>query len=405
MHKVLIVEDDQLVAGIYRNKLAVAGFEVQTAFDGEIGLETARNFRPDAVLLDLMLPKVTGVDLIRQIRAEPGMDQVPLIVFSSTFLTNLIQEAWKAGATKCLSKANCTPKQVIEVVRGAISARTAAMPPAAIGAASNGGPLPVRGYAGVGAALSPSDADTQFLNEIRQSLMDSVPATLSSLRGELQALIKSSDEPTRARLMQDMYRRVHTITGNAGLAEWHHVAQFADALEVLLKELFEKPKNLNVSSLRTLAAAFDCLGLLFQSGLQLESLESRPPRILVVDDDAISRRAVTYAVEKVKLKSVSLDDPQAALKQLGETAFELVFLDVDMPGMNGYELCSKLRALPAHKKTPVVFVTSLNDFESRANSTMSGGTDFIAKPFLFLELAVKSMVYILRGRIEAGRAA
>ena len=84
---------------------------------------------------------------------------------------------------------------------------------------------------------------------------------------------------------------------------------------------------------------------------------------------------------------------------LAEQKFDLVFLDVDMPGMNGFELCTKLRTLPAHKKTPVVFVTSLNDFESRANSTMSGGNDFIAKPFLFIELAVKALVYVLRGRL------
>ena len=45
---------------------------------------------------------------------------MPVIVFSNTYLTNMVQEAWKAGATKCLSKANCTPKQVIEVVRSAL---------------------------------------------------------------------------------------------------------------------------------------------------------------------------------------------------------------------------------------------------------------------------------------------
>ncbi len=83
---------------------------------------------------------------------------------------------------------------------------------------------------------------------------------------------------------------------------------------------------------------------------------------------------------------------------LAERKFDLVFLDVDMPGMNGFELCTKLRALHRNKTTPVVFVTSLTDFESRANSTMSGGNDLIAKPFLFIELTVKALVYILRGR-------
>jgi DNA-binding response OmpR family regulator len=56
--------------------------------------------------------------------------------------------------------------------------------------------------------------------------------------------------------------------------------------------------------------------------------------------------------------------------------------------------------LAVYKKTPVVFVTSLNDFESRANSTMSGGNDFIGKPFLFLELAVKALIYVMRGQLE-----
>jgi DNA-binding response OmpR family regulator len=77
-----------------------------------------------------------------------------------------------------------------------------------------------------------------------------------------------------------------------------------------------------------------------------------------------------------------------------------VFLDVDMPGMTGYELCAKLRALPQHKKTPVIFVTSLNDFDSRTTSTMSGGNDFICKPFLFTELTVKALIYVLRAKLE-----
>jgi DNA-binding response OmpR family regulator len=61
--------------------------------------------------------------------------------------------------------------------------------------------------------------------------------------------------------------------------------------------------------------------------------------------------------------------------------------------------------LSGHKRTPVVFVTSLNDFENRANSTMSGGNDFIAKPFLFMELAVKALVHLLRPRLAPAKRA
>jgi two-component system copper resistance phosphate regulon response regulator CusR len=71
--------------------------------------------------------------------------------------------------------------------------------------------------------------------------------------------------------------------------------------------------------------------------------------------------------------------------------------------MTGYELCNKLRSLTMHKKTPVVFVTRLDDFNSRAKSMMAGGNDFIAKPFLFIELTVKALIHVLRGKFHPAK--
>ena len=71
-----------------------------------------------------------------------------------------------------------------------------------------------------------------------------------------------------------------------------------------------------------------------------------------------------------------------------------------MPGMDDFDLCSKLRALPANTTTPVIFVTVLNGFEARVRSAQGGGDDFIAKPFLYLELAVKALYQILRGQLK-----
>jgi DNA-binding response OmpR family regulator len=404
MKKILIVEDDQIVANIYRNKFSVDGFQVEIALDGQLGLEMVRSFRPDAVILDLMLPKMTGVELMKKIRLEEDFQHLPVIVFSNTYLTNMVQEAWKAGATKCLSKANCTPKQVIEVVRNAIStngasslAATAIVEPQAPEPA-----LPAEADTGAEAkGVAHEQSEEEFQAGLRISFIESLPGTLGALRVNLQGLIKADNEMTRLKQAQELYRRIHALTGNAGISGLLHIAQMADALEALLKELYEKPKNMTPSTLRTVASAVDFMGILFDHNALSDKQELPPAHILVVDDEAISRRAVTYALEKAKLKSVNVEDPMAAYDLLAEHKFDLIFLDVDMPGMNGFELCTKLRTLPAHKKTPVVFVTSLNDFESRANSTMSGGNDFIAKPFLFMELAVKALVYVLRGRMAA----
>src|SRR6266404_3245164 len=399
MKKILIIEDDQIVANIYRNKFSIEGYTVEIAHDGHAGLETIRSFRPDAVILDLMLPKITGVELMKKVRAEPDFQKLPIIVFSNTYLPNMVQEAWKAGATKCLSKANCSPKQLIDLVRGTLSTGDAAaagssLQPGGSGLAASQPKTPAEN-------LPPrKDQDAEFQAGLRKTFVEGFPATLAGLRTLLHGLTKG-DEANRVKQVQEMYRRIHALTSNAGMTGMVLIALMADALEALLKELSEKPKNLNASTMRTVASAVDFLGVLFERPVPLIMKEMPPVNILVVDDEAISRRAVTYALEKAKLKSVNVEDPEIAYNLLLEHKFDLIFLDVDMPGMNGFELCAKLRTLPAHKKTPVVFVTGLTDLESRANSTMSGGTDFIAKPFLFMELAVKALVHALRGRLVA----
>ncbi len=104
MKKLLLIEDDQIVANIYRNKFTIEGFQVEIALDGQVGFDLVRSFKPDVILLDLLLPKMTGVELMKKIRAEPEFETLPIIVFSNTYLTNLVQDAWKAGATKCIAR-------------------------------------------------------------------------------------------------------------------------------------------------------------------------------------------------------------------------------------------------------------------------------------------------------------
>jgi DNA-binding response OmpR family regulator len=392
MKKILIIEDDQIIANIYRNKLTVEGYQVEATIEGEEGLAFVKSFRPDIVLLDLLLPKMSGVDVIKQIRAAADSAKLPVIVFSNIYMTNMIQEAWKAGATKCLSKTNCSPQDVLDLVRnvigdsGAIPHAAAAMPPADGTGVSAGG-----------------DADSEFQAELRKTFIESLPATLATLRASLKNLIKADSETARLKQIHELYRRIHALAGNAGIAGLAQIGKMSAALEALLKELYEKPKNINTSTLRTVAAAIDFLGVLFEQVALPEIQDVPPVNILVVDDEAISRRAVSYALDKAQLHSLAVEDPNIAVNLLMENSFDLVFLDVDMPGMSGFELCTKMRALPQHKKTPVIFVTALTDFDNRTNSTMAGGNDFIAKPFLFIELTVKALIHVLRGKLQSAK--
>jgi DNA-binding response OmpR family regulator len=390
MKKILIIEDDRIVANIYRNKLAVEGYQTEIAADGEAGLKLLRTLQPDLVVLDLMLPGMSGVDVIREVRGDPEFSKLPIIVFSNTYLNNMIQQAWKAGADKCISKASCSPGEVVDLVHNTIGPS---------GSMSPARPVTAEGAAKTKAA-DDAAADAAFQADLRKSFVDSLPATIVTLRAGLQSLIKADDEAARLKLIYELYRRIHALSGNAAIAGLPTIAQMSAALEALLKELYEKPKNINPSTLRTVAAAVDFLGFLFERNSQPENQAMPPANILVVDDEAISRRAIVYALEKAQLQSVSVEDPNAAFKLLSENSFDLVFLDVDMPGITGFELCAKLRELPDHKKTPVVFVTVLSDFDSRTSSMMAGGNDFIAKPFLFIELTVKALIHVLRGKLQ-----
>ena len=396
MKKILIIEDDQIVANIYRNKLAVEGYQVEVTLDGESGLKLMRSFRPDAIVLDLMLPKMSGVDVIREIRGETEFSKLPIVVFSNTYLTNLVQDAWKAGASKCVSKISCPPKELLQMMRQIVGGGDAVPQSRPTSPAAGGAPQTKPAVLG-------SEADAAFQAELRKTFIGSLPSTLGALRTGLQSLIKSAREVARLKHIHELYCRVHSVNGNAGISGLTQIAHLAAALEALLKELYEQPKNINASTLRTVAAAVDFLGFLFERGTRQDKQEIPAASILVVDDEVISRRAIVYALEKAQLQPVSVEDPNAAIKLLSEKRFDLVFLDVNMPGMTGYELCARLRNLPLHKKTPVVFVTVLSDFDNRASSTMAGGNDFIAKPYLFIELTVKALIHILRGKLQPAK--
>ena len=153
-----------------------------------------------------------------------------------------------------------------------------------------------------------------------------------------------------------------------------------------------------------MANSIDFIGDLFKAG-ESQAGNVQDANILVVDDEILSRRAMTYALEKAHLKSVNIEDPAVALRMATENTYDLIFLDVQMPGMDGFELCTKIRGTAINKTTPIIFVTSLTDFKSRAKSSLSGGTDLIAKPFMFIELTVKALSHVLRGRLTQKKIA
>jgi CheY-like chemotaxis protein len=119
MKKLIVVEDDAVVGFVYRTGLAKEGFDVEVATDGAAGLARIQETSPAAVLLDLMLPKMPGLEVLKKIRAQPQLAKIPVMVFTNTFVPDMINSATEAGATKVFNKAELTPQMIIKALRDA----------------------------------------------------------------------------------------------------------------------------------------------------------------------------------------------------------------------------------------------------------------------------------------------
>jgi two-component system, OmpR family, response regulator VicR len=82
--KILLVEDDPMVVRMYERKLSMDGFELDLAYNGEDGLAALERKRPDIVLLDIMMPKLSGLDMLKAVKADPQYKNLPVVI-----LTNL----------------------------------------------------------------------------------------------------------------------------------------------------------------------------------------------------------------------------------------------------------------------------------------------------------------------------
>lgn len=395
MKKLLIIEDDRIIGSIYSKKFAVEGFDVEVAEDGQTGLERILAFRPDIVLLDLMLPKLNGLEILARVRALPEFQRLPIIVFSNAYMTSVIDSAWKAGATTVLTKSNTSPKKLTETIHELLAQAVAARPPA--------GATPAAAIPGPTQEPVVTRDDDAFQDEQRQQFFASLPQFNQAIRDLHQAFLKTEDRTAKVAAAGELYRRIHALTGGAGMVAADIIARISAAYEALLKEMHDKPGNINVSTTRTSTQTLFFISTLLEKAAQLPHLPQFDPVVLAVDDEEISRKAVMVSIEKGGLRGVACENGAAALLKARETHFDLIVLDVDMPGMNGYELCSKLRALPDYKNTPVIFVTGLSDFQSRARSTLSGANDLIAKPFVLVELSVKTLSYLLKAQLALQR--
>lgn len=125
MAKILMVDDDEVVVAAYRNKLMQAGFDVEVAFDGLNAMKMLHAYRPDVVVLDMMLPKFSGLEVLKYIRSEVSFRKIRVVILSNMYVGGEQREIAGLEADKAFAKSDCTPALLIQAIHEVLAASPA----------------------------------------------------------------------------------------------------------------------------------------------------------------------------------------------------------------------------------------------------------------------------------------
>ncbi|HEY6227299.1 MAG TPA: response regulator [Verrucomicrobiae bacterium] len=483
--RILIVEDDAVVAQVYQRRLTKAGFRVAVASEGSEGFISIVKDKPDGILLDLMLPQMDGLQILRKTRAQKQFERTPIIVFSNAFMNGMLQDAAACGATMTVNKSE--PNAITSIVEAFLQylcrapVTQFAAPPASKAAQETDEPAPpsqfseqpgrqvaeqpqspkLEGQAAIPAVSGPvtgrrfgvfplartranqvkassepaptaarvakptldglsrgnlgsiiggrrlppaesigvDEEDRSAERDILNVFFDGGTETIAAVRNALRDYQKAPSTPQGREHLEAFYGHVHRLTGIAAMCSSESISNFTACLEALVHELVVKPDSFRPSTLKTLAMAVDVLSRMFKEAGRYECPMISQAMVLVVDDDVVSQKAITLSLEKARLHAMCATDAASALDQIRQILFELIFLEAAIPNVDGFELCSTIRQMPGYEHTPIIFVTGLTDFQSRARSVTSGGNEFISKPLCRIEMTVKALTFVMKGRM------
>ena len=367
--RVLIVQEDRLLSNFYREHLENGGFIVEAVRSGDAALVAMHERQPDAMVIDSLTPGREAEEVIREIRAHPLTQGMPIVALPST-RGPMMKAVQQAGATRVLGRAMNMPAELTDAVQIVLGRdRTETIQRCL--------PLqPDESWLKISSAEAP-----QILNSMRHSVQTAMREGAG--RGPVRALLQE----------------VHGLTEQMAMFGQRALFQFTSALEGLVFELNRFPEQANPSTLRTVGQAIDFCSVLLQEARQREIKDPSNGQVLIIDDEDGARQIMMAAMGLVNMKSIAASAPNSGLATLRIQAFDLIFLDIGLPDMNGFELCTRVRAIARHEKTPIVFVTGMTTFQNRVQSSLSGGNDFIGKPFNVAELGLKALIWVFKAQL------
>jgi DNA-binding response OmpR family regulator len=126
--KILIVEDDHFLSSLMKARFEKEGFGVQQAFDGEEAVQTIKTMVPLLIILDLIMPKMTGFEVLQTISITPQLDKVPVVIVSNLAQDSDIEKARQLGAKEYFVKVKVSVDDLVKKIKALVAQEAAAQP-------------------------------------------------------------------------------------------------------------------------------------------------------------------------------------------------------------------------------------------------------------------------------------
>lgn len=118
--KILLVDDDPLILQTYQTEFELSNFEVIKTSDGQSGFDLAREKKPDVILLDILMPMMSGIDLLKKLKADPEVSEIPVFILTNIGQDQTVEEALNSGARDFILKYRFSPAEVVAKIRETI---------------------------------------------------------------------------------------------------------------------------------------------------------------------------------------------------------------------------------------------------------------------------------------------
>ncbi len=403
---VLVIEDDHLNMKLMRGLLGLGGYRMLEATEAESGLRMAAEHRPDLILMDVNLPGLDGLSATRRLKADPELATIPVIALTGLAMEGDREKALEAGCRDYITKPINT--------RSFLDGLGALLTPAPETGASE--PPPKAATARQYSRILVVDDDPMNVKLVEGILKKEGYQSLKAFGGAEALEMVRHQRPDLVLLDvmmpgTDGYqvtRQLKADPATAGIpiimiTALNGTEDKVRGLDCGADEFLTKPVNAaellaRVKSMLRLKQYQDQLMLrthsetAFGEGhgpLATSCDQNRRQHILLVEDNDKDLRLLSGQIEEQDFDVSVAHDGEAALQRVLAGGIDLVLLDIFLPGMDGFEVCQRLKESSETRDIQVALITCLQDLEGKIKGMELGADDYLVKPVDGRELSAR----------------